>query len=273
MRTVVHLSDIHFGAIHRPALEPLLAAVREAAPHVIAVSGDLTQRARESEFIEARAFLDSLPAPVVVVPGNHDVPLYNVWARFAWKLTAYKRHITPDLAPVYADPEIAVLGVNTARSSVWKGGRINNAQVEEIRRHLGRYGNEVTKIVVTHHPFDVPNPLSTAGLVGRARMAMERWAHCGADIFLAGHLHVTHTGMAAQRYGLAGMNAIIVQAGTAASFRGRGEANAFNVLAIGRPQLRIRQFLWDSGSSRFLPAREQRFLHTGKGWAEERAAS
>ena len=120
--------------MHRAALEPLRRRLVELAPHLVVVSGDLTQRARAGQFREARAFLDSLPRPQVVVPGNHDVPLYNVLARFLRPLGGFRRFIARDVEPSFVDDEIAVLGVNTARSFVFKGGRVSEAQLARVSR-------------------------------------------------------------------------------------------------------------------------------------------
>ena len=138
MRTIVHLSDLHFGRID-PALPPaLLRAAVEAAPDLVVVSGDLTQRARVAEFKAAARFLETLPAPQLTVPGNHDVPLYNVLQRWLTPLDRYRRYITRDLAPFYQDAEIAVLGVNTARALTFKDGRINRLQIEAGMQRLAQ---------------------------------------------------------------------------------------------------------------------------------------
>jgi 3',5'-cyclic AMP phosphodiesterase CpdA len=176
VRVIVHLSDLHFGHINTALVKPLLYQISAIKPHLIAVSGDLTQRARTSEFKAARRFLDALPAPVIVVPGNHDIPSYNLFARFFLKLSKYGHHITADLYPYYQDEEIAVLGLNTARSFVIKGGRINKYQVSHMQKIFCILPEEVVKIVVTHHPFDVPEHLNRAVLVGRSRMAMKIFA-------------------------------------------------------------------------------------------------
>src|SRR5438105_1578518 len=133
MRTVVHLSDLHFGRVDRRLLTPLVESVTMAAPDVVVVSGDLTQRARTGEFLEARDFLARLPQPQVVVPGNHDVPLYNVLDRFVRPLAKFRRYVEPSLAPRHVDDEIAVLGINTARSLVVKNGRVNQRQIALLR--------------------------------------------------------------------------------------------------------------------------------------------
>src|SRR5919112_4091613 len=170
MRTIVHLSDLHFGRIDQSIIEPLAATVSEIKPDVVVVSGDLTQRARTEQFQEAREFLDELPHPQIIVPGNHDVPLYNVFQRFLEPLDKYRRYITDDLEPFYADEEVAILGVNTARSLTIKDGRVNEQQVARVRELLCRIDDRVAKIVVTHHPFDLPEDYDESELVGRARM-------------------------------------------------------------------------------------------------------
>jgi 3',5'-cyclic AMP phosphodiesterase CpdA len=267
MRTIAHLSDIHFGRVDPLLVSPLIQAVNQCKPDLVAVSGDLTQRARSHQFKEARQFLDRLPRPQIVVPGNHDVPLYNIFARFLEPLAKYRRHITEDLRPFYHDDEIAVLGVNTARSLTIKGGRINEQQIDWMRDRLCPLADKVVKVVVTHHPFDLPEGHHERNLVGRARLAMEGLAGCGADLFLAGHLHVSQTTHSAKRYQIKGHSALVVQAGTAASTRGRGEANSFNVIRIGPPHITVERFDWHPDRVEFLLASTEHFVHTDDGWS------
>jgi 3',5'-cyclic AMP phosphodiesterase CpdA len=268
VRSIVHLSDIHFGRVNDRVIAPMIEAITRVAPDLVAVSGDLTQRARTRQFKEARAFLDRLPTPQIVVPGNHDVPLHNVAARVLHPLRGYRRYVTDDLRPFYCDDEIAVLGVNTARSLTIKKGRINEAQIAWMSDRLCTCGPGIVKIVVTHHPFDVPEGHDERNLVGRARMAMEALARCGADLFLAGHLHISHTSRSVVRYNIKGHSALLVQAGTAASDRGRGEANAFNVLRIDRTEIAVERFEWEPGRGVFDMVRSERFRHTPDGWVQ-----
>jgi 3',5'-cyclic AMP phosphodiesterase CpdA len=261
---LVHLSDLHFGRVDRALLSPLARRVQALRPHLVAVSGDLTQRAKSAEFRDARRFLDALPGPLLVVPGNHDIPYYNVFQRFFQPLAKYRRYISTEVEPAFIDDEIAVVGVNTARSSVFKGGRINAAQIERVRERLCRLDARVTKMVVTHHPFDLPEGHDVRKLVGRARQAMEMFAACGADILLAGHLHASHTGDTAARYKIGDYAALVVQAGTATSVRGRGEANSFNVLHIEPQKVSVERFGWTGGD--FAPAERASFTRTPTGW-------
>ena len=266
MRTIVHLSDLHFGRVDTRLLEPLVRSISEISPNLIAVSGDLTQRARAHQFREARAFLDRLPKPQIVVPGNHDIPLHNIYARFVGRLAKYRRYVTDDLQPVYTDHEMMVIGVNTARSLTFKGGRINELQVAGLREKLCARGDDVLKVVVTHHPFDLPEDHDERDLVGRAQMAMATLADCGADLFLAGHLHISHTGHTAKRYNIAGHSALVVQAGTATSTRGRGEANSFNVVRLDRPRISVERYEWQSSIESFAVAGEENFERSSGGW-------
>jgi 3',5'-cyclic AMP phosphodiesterase CpdA len=266
VRTLIHLSDLHFGRINTAIIAPLIATVTQLQPDVVVVSGDLTQRAHTQEFKAARAFLDALPTPQVIVPGNHDVPLYNLFGRFVRRLDKYRRYITNDLEPFYADEQLAILGLNTARSLTVKGGRINMRQITHIRERLSSRAADVVKIIVTHHPFDLPAGYHDRDLVGRARLAMETLAACGADLLLAGHLHLSYLGHTAERYKLGGYSALVVQAGTATSTRGRGEANSFNVMRIARPHLTIERLIWQPDSSVFAPAATEHFQHTPNGW-------
>ncbi len=270
MRVIVHLSDLHFGRVDPEVLEPLRERVEKLAPHLVVVSGDLTQRAKPEQFRAAKRFLDALPRPQLVVPGNHDVPLFNVFQRLFTPLGKYKRFIDANLEPEFIDAEIAVIGINTARSLVWKDGRINAEQIEKVRLRICGLDERVAKIVVTHHPFDVPENHDEGDLVGRAEAAMKVFAECGADMLLSGHLHKTHTTHSAERYKIPGHSALIVQAGTATSTRGRGEHNSFNALRITAEDVNVERWQWNPNSKVFELASVECFLHAPDGWHRPR---
>lgn len=267
MRTLVHLSDIHFGEIDYALVDRVIEEVNQIGPDVVVVSGDLTQRAKREQFIEAREFLDRLPAPQIVVPGNHDVPLYNVYDRFLNPLEKYAKYITADFEPFFADEEIAIMGINTARSLTIKGGRINDEQVDEIRGRMCGMREEMLKVIVTHHPFDVPEGHDEDDIVGRAQQVMPQIAECGADVFLAGHLHRSHTSDSIRRYKLeTGHSALIIQAGTATSTRGRGEPNSFNLLEFEHPHLTVKRLDCHSPAAGFEVGEIKKYQQAEKGW-------
>ncbi|MDB5840137.1 MAG: metallophosphatase [Herminiimonas sp.] len=266
MRTIVQLSDLHFGRIDEALIGPLTDQVRNFHPDLVVVSGDLTQRARTREFKQARQFLDTLPTPQIVVPGNHDVPLHNLFSRFVTPLAKYQRYITDDLEPVYVDDEIAVLGINTARSLTIKDGRISDRQIQHAKTLLCSTRDDVVKIIVTHHPFDLPSHYDERDLVGRAPLAMEMFAACRADLLLAGHMHASHAGDSAARYKIGEYSAIVVQAGTATSTRGRGEANSFNLIRAERAQITIERFSWNTERVLFELSSTEIFKRVAKDW-------
>jgi 3',5'-cyclic AMP phosphodiesterase CpdA len=267
----VHLSDLHFGRTDAALLDPLAKIVRSLAPDLIAVSGDLTQRARTWQFKAARTFLDRLPMPQVIVPGNHDIPLYDVIARFTRPLARYRRYITDDLEPWFIDGEIAVLGINTARSLTFKHGRINETQIDRVQKRLRLLPNSVTKVLVTHHPFDLPAGYDSGELVGRAALAREMLSACECDLLLAGHLHLGAAAEGSMRRVALAYEPIIVQAGTATSTRGRGESNSFNVIAIEPPHIEIRRYSWQAAAGAFDSTGSEHFERTVAGWKHRRA--
>jgi len=273
MRTLVHLSDLHFGRVDQALLAPLRARVEALRPDVVVVSGDLTQRARSAQFKAARAWLDTLPGPQIVVPGNHDIPLYNVVARFFTPLVKYRRYMTANLAPEYVDDEIAVLGVNTARSLTFKDGRVNHEQVGRLRARFNALPDGLTHVVVTHHPFDLPEHFDEDDLVDRAPMAMEAFADCGVDLLLAGHLHSSHATSSSQRYKIAGYAALVVQAGTATSTRKRGEENSFNAIRVEPGRLTVERYSWQEALATFELAGSEVFCRNGDVWESTRPAA
>ncbi len=268
MRTIVHLSDIHFGKIDRRTIKPLLAAVHRAQPDLVIVSGDLTQQAKMREFEEARRFLDSLPHPQIVVPGNHDIPIWNPFKRFTRPLGRFKRCITSNLYPMYADEELTVAGINTARSRSTKYGHINRAQLAFVKKQLCPISSDQIKILVTHHPFDLPEGYEDKRqLVNRAGRAMKVLAECGVDVLLAGHLHRIFARDTAERYKIEGYSALVIQAGTATSWRSSREANSFNIIECNACNIDVSRMLWNSEEGDFERTAEEQFEHTGTGWS------
>ena len=258
-RVIVHLSDLHFGREDRHVVHGLRDAVWALSPNVVAVSGDLTQRARRRQFLRARAFVDSLPAPHLIVPGNHDVPLFNIVARFADPLGGYTTHITPDLQPILVEGPVWIAGINTTRPGKWKSGRVDAPTLARLRASLAEAPAQCTRILVAHHPFDATHGSPDASGTLSALTA------AGIDVFLTGHLHASYTGHTAHRYNAGGRTAVVVEAGTATSTRVRAEANGFNVLRVGSDTVEVEMHTWHGG--RFAIQSAQQFGRTAEGWA------
>lgn len=257
MRTIVQISDLHFGSILEPTLEPLRALLWDIAPDLLIVSGDLTQRAREEQFVAARAYLERLPRPQLVIPGNHDVPLYDVLRRFASPLGRYRKYITEDLSPSFIDDEVAVVGIDTSRSLTFKGGAISASQRHEAVRTFNALEGSHARIVVGHHPFDVPHDLDGVTTVNGVEEAVAAFERCNVDLFLAGHIHLVHIASAAKYR--PGYKATLLQAGTATSTRARRESNSFFVLRVDATTITCEKQTWDPDNHRFELTATHRF--------------
>ncbi|MBA2481252.1 MAG: metallophosphoesterase [Planctomycetes bacterium] len=264
MRTLAHLSDLHFGTEDPAVCAGLIADLAALRPSLVVVSGDLTQRAKVPEFIAARDFLARLPHPQLVVPGNHDVPLYDVVRRFAAPLRRYRAYISSDLQPFWRDDELAVLGICTARSWTWKRGRINAQQMAGIHERMVGLPDGGFKIVVTHHQFIPPEGGVFEHMVGRAGRAVRALEDCSIDLLLAGHLHVGFTGDVKTHYETIQRSILVAQAGTATSRRRRGEPNAYNVITIDGMALTIAVRAWDG--SRFAQVSATAFEKRSGQW-------
>ena len=271
MARIAHLSDIHFGANDPAIVAGTEAWLAEQRPDLVIISGDFTQRARVGQFIEAAAYLQRLRDAghtLLVVPGNHDVPLYDVFRRFAFPLVRYRRYIADELCPWHEDDEVAVLGLNTARSLTFKDGRINAGQMQLLRSRFAKVPAHKTRILVTHHPlFAMPighgNELSEA--VGRHEKAI--LAACEADvrIALAGHFHRTYAEAARKMVEKSGA-ALVIQAGTATSTRLRNdEPQSFNwIHTNGSDDIELQVIVW--GGARFERANQIRYSFQGGYW-------
>ncbi len=263
MRTLAHISVLHFGREDPALIRELLADLRKLEPTLVAVSGDLTQRARRRQFLAARAFLERIPCPKIVVPGNHDIPLYDPVRRFLLPLHRWRRYITADMDPFYRDAEMAVLGVNTARSLAFVNGRISDRQITLLRNRLCSIPDRTFKIVVTHHPF-IPPPIPPYSIVGRAAKALAVLEECGVDLLLAGHYHLGYSDDIRSHHETIRSRILVSQAPTL-STRLRHEPAAYNVYTIDPPVLTLVVRSWNG--KRFVTARKTRFREIKKTWS------
>ncbi len=264
MRTVAHISDLHFGAETPTVADALVRELHDVEPSLVVISGDFTQRARRAQFAAARAYLQRLPAPRLCVPGNHDVPLYDVVRRAFFPLQRYRAFIDREVNPVYRDDQLLVVGLNSARSATWKNGRISAEQMEKLERHLDGARHQA-KVVVTHHPFLPPPDDVGIELVGRAARTVEVLDRCGVDLLLAGHLHRGYAGDIRTQYPAARRAIVSAQAGTAISHRLRGsDVNNYNLIRLSPDRMEIEVRAWNG--TRFAPLRVSPFHRMADGW-------
>jgi 3',5'-cyclic AMP phosphodiesterase CpdA len=260
MPRLLHLSDLHFGAHDEALVEGVEWHVDALKPDLVVISGDFTQRARTEQFREACEFLERLRDrghEVLGVPGNHDVPLYDVLRRFLSPLTRYRRFIDESLCPFIELPGVAVLGLNTARSLTFKDGRINDAQVEFIRETFSRTPPEAVRILVTHHPlFALKVGDEVTPAIGRQELALDAVQDAGVDMLLAGHHHHASSHDAGELVTRVG-SALVVQAGTATSTRVREQEQSFNTIDIAKGSATITVNAWNGDD--FRPSDTRRY--------------
>lgn len=274
MARIAHLSDVHFGA-HDPAIVAALESLLpELKPDLVVVSGDFTQRARVAQYRLACGFLDRLEQAgltVLGVPGNHDIPLYDIARRFARPLHRYRRYIDEELCPWFESDDIAVLGINTARSLTFKDGRISHEQMALIRARFRDVAPDKARILVTHHPLFAMPIGEAEGLtqtVGRHGEALEAIGEAGVHLLLAGHFHRAYSRSAREMVETAGPE-LVIQAGTATSTRVRGdEHQSFNWIDVRRPD-KVELTLFGWGESGFAAGAPARFAFDGRIWRQE----
>lgn len=269
MPRLIHLSDLHFGAHDERLVEAVARRIDEDKPDLVVASGDFTQRARTEQFQEACRFLGRLRDAgheVLAVPGNHDIPLYDVFRRFLSPLTRYKKYIDDTLCPSFEMPGVAVLGVNTARSLTIKDGRINREQIDFIRDSFSRTDADWTRVLVTHHPLfalPVSDGPELGKAIGRQELALDAVEEMGVDLVLAGHNHRASAHDASDLVTRAG-GTLVVQAGTATSIRLRDEEQSFNRIEIDGETVTLTVFGW--ANDRFEAQEAKRYRRQDGRW-------
>lgn len=246
MTLLLHISDTHFGTEQAPVVEALVDLARAQLPDLVVLSGDITQRARPAQFRAARALVDRLGAPVLAIPGNHDIPL-SLWQRL---LRPYARHSAAfgaDLQPVFSSPELLVVGVNTTRPYRHTDGAVSAAQIDRVGQWLAGATPAQLRVVVVHQPLEVARARDVRDRLHGHAAAQHAWAHAGADLVLGGHIHLPYV---APLPGLA-RAMWVVQAGTAVSSRVRsGVPNSVNLLRWSALQARCAVEQWDYAAAR-----------------------
>lgn len=243
MRRIAHISDLHFGREDRAMVAILKEDLQTVRADLVLVSGDLTQRARSHEFQAAAAFLRSLPMPALAVPGNHDIPLFDVWRRLTSPFHRYEKSISPDLTPSFLDGELAVLGMNTVLPYVWKGGLVRGHQLEALQAWAKKAEGRL-RVVFAHHPFSRPEAAGHSLVRGWSR-AIATMEEAEVDLVLTGHHHIAgHS--ESRAFAVGGPHRlIIVRAGTATSVRMRGHANSYNLIRADAERIVVEERKWE----------------------------
>ena len=230
MSVLLQISDTHFGTEQAPVVEALIALASQLRPDVVVLSGDITQRARPTQFSAAKAFVDRLHAPVLAIPGNHDIALFNLWARLTAPYARYAKVFGAVLEPVLASQDLLLVCLNTTRAWRHKNGAVRKAQIDRVATLLAAASPQQLRVVVVHQPVAVTQAQDRSNLLRGNGAALQAWSAAGADVVMGGHIHLPYT---LALHGLA-RRMWVVQAGTAVSSRTRpGSPNSVNVLRWG----------------------------------------
>ena len=193
MKKLLQISDPHFGTVQAPVMHALEALVAAQRPDVLVLSGDITQRAMTGQFAEARAFCDRLAIPqMLALPGNHDVPLFNLYQRLLQPYARYLRFFGPDLDPVLQAPWLSLIGVKTTRRWRHKNGEVSSAQIKRVVQQLRLASPSQLRVVVVHQPVYVTRPEDEHDRLRGWEAAVRAWAAAGADIVMGGHIHLPY---------------------------------------------------------------------------------
>lgn len=259
MSLILHLSDLHFGTEDAAVMQALLQLAEQQQPDLYLLSGDITQRARRSQFAAAATFLTRLSAPVLAVPGNHDLPLFNLPARLLNPYGNYRRVFGQALEPEFEDEKLLVVGVNTTRAARHKNGEVSAAQVQRVAQRLEQAQADQLRVVMVHHPVRAVQGSDVANLLVGHEQAVPAWVDAGMDLLLAGHIHLPY--MVPLEDSSGRQRAWSVQAGTGISQRVRGAIpNSVNLIEYqsnaGQRQCSIAR--WDHARE------QQRFVQVRK---------
>ncbi len=248
MRSLLHISDVHFGPKHLPRVAAGVHALVEARrPDLVVISGDLTQRAKAEQFRAARAFVDRLPVPSIAIPGNHDVPLWRVWERAFDPFGAYAKHFSPELEPVYRDDSLLVVGINSAFNWTRKDGRIRLRRLLEVRDLFAATPESVFKVVTVHHHLVPPPNFGSQRVLANAFEAIDLFSRAGVDLVLSGHQHQSFIASSEEFYSEGRPPVLIVHTGTTTSSRGRAaerEKNTCNWISFDDRKIVVSQLRW-----------------------------
>jgi 3',5'-cyclic AMP phosphodiesterase CpdA len=263
MITIVHISDLHFGREQVEVIDQLINALARIEPNCVIVSGDITQRARKSEFVSACAFLNSLRWPKLIISGNHDIPAFNLIDRFINPWRKWHLYTEYELEPVQKGTGFIAIGINTARRFGalfdWSRGRINEEQTNTIATQLRTVDSESLRLVVAHHPFWLPEKYKERRVVGGRDGALAVMKKSGVDIILSGHVHSAYTKV---------VNGIIIcHAGSAISDRlDADSSNSFQVIYGNRQKLTIVTHEWQAPC--LVPTKQRFYKRFSDAWLE-----
>jgi 3',5'-cyclic AMP phosphodiesterase CpdA len=268
MIRILHLSDPHFGAADPAIAEAFLLQAASLHPDLTVLSGDLTMRARTRELAAARDFVARLPRPLLMIPGNHDIPAFNQPIdRFFRPFRRYQNTFGPQLEPALTVPGATALSLNSTRAfgpyADWSEGHLSPLQLESLAPRFARQPAAPLRVLVLHHPLLAPPGLAREVVKPLASL-LHTIHEARLDLILCGHFHLSHLATAGT---LSGWKAVISQAPTVCSTRLYGQAQGFHEIIHSGARIEI--LLHEFSTSRFFLKSKHHFSRSPEGWVSE----
>lgn len=275
---ILHISDLHVGPPFLPSVaDALTRQAHELRPDLVVISGDFVQRADfVAQWRGAQELRAALPQPQLVVPGNHDVPLFHAHLRLLDPLGRYRRYISADLSPVFERPGLLVVGLPTAHGLTGDGGRLAAAYAARLRATMAAAPADAVKIVTWHHPVANAPGLHRDRRMAGSAAAIRLLDECGVDMLLCGHVHVSYVGNTRDAQNNLRHGTIICQSGTSTSRRGQGPEhgrNSCNLITVNERSIDISQLRYSEEAGGFAPFAEHSFPRRGVAPARPEAES
>ena len=245
---IIHLSDLHFGTEIPDVAHTLKTSLHNLKPDLIVISGDFTQVASAEEFKAAKDFIEQLPAPAFCVPGNHDVPPFNLYARFFTPYKNYKQYINENLCPVLDTDHAVFAGINSARRALphwnWANGAVSEAQRQGLRAFFSGIDNNKWRICILHHPIHKVDDMPLNVTVFGKKKTLQLMDDLKIDLVLTGHVH--HASIMT-RGSANDHQSVYVSASTALSSRKRTQENGFNIITLNEGEMTVESHVYHDG--------------------------
>ncbi len=262
MIVIAHVSDPHFGTEQPAVVAALQRLLAVETPGLVILSGDITQRARPSQFRAARQFMDGLKAPrTLVIPGNHDIPLFNVFARLLWPYRRFRRVFGDNLEATVETPKLLALAVKTTRRRRHVDGEVSGDQVARVSASLQAAGTDQLRVVVVHQPVAVTRDSERKNLLHGHAEAITAWSAAGADLILGGHIHLPYVIDLQAAHPELARRTWAVQAGTSLSHRVRdGVPNSVNLVRWLAPVCVVERWDFDASVQAFAVVKREELV-------------
>ena len=267
MITLIHLSDLHVGKVNEKVKQSLLRDLKHEKPSLIVISGDSVQGESERYFRAACELIEQFPSPTFIVPGNHDIPSYNLARRFYDPFRNYHKYLCRSLSPIYEHEPVVVIGLSSVHA--WRlnfvDGTLYPKQLRYLRETLKRYSSDWLKIVVFHHPCVIPPENKRKKfLIKRYRRILDCLFENKVDLVLSGHFHHHCIIDAAEYHGVPERSLLVSIVSTTISTRIRHYPNSYTLIALNSSEIRFQPRVWDT--EKFEPQTQEVYQKVNSHW-------